>query len=137
MKPGLQIQLGQHLTMTPQLQQAIRLLQLSTLDLRQEIQQAVEANPLLELEEGDPYDLPDSGEETDLAELTGDDPESLDQLDGEVETDWEDPYTESASAGASDDDYDAWEERTASATTLDEHLLWQLNLTVMTDADRA
>ena len=52
MKPGLQIQIGQHLTMTPQLQQAIRLLQLSTLDLRQEIQEAIEANPLRELEEG-------------------------------------------------------------------------------------
>ena len=47
MKPSLQLQIGQQLTMTPQLQQAIRLLQLSTLDLRQEIQQAVESNPLL------------------------------------------------------------------------------------------
>ena len=54
MKPSLQLQIGQQLTMTPQLQQAIRLLQLSTLDLRLEIQQAVETNPLLEMEEGDP-----------------------------------------------------------------------------------
>ena len=43
MKPSLQLQIGQQLTMTPQLQQAIRLLQLSTLDLRLEIQQAVES----------------------------------------------------------------------------------------------
>lgn len=51
MKQTLQIRLGQHLAMTPQLQQAIRLLQLSALDLREEIQQALESNPMLELAE--------------------------------------------------------------------------------------
>lgn len=49
MKPSLQLKIGQSLTMTPQLQQAIRLLQLSTLELQQEIQEALESNPLLEL----------------------------------------------------------------------------------------
>lgn len=48
MKQGLQLRLSQQLAMTPQLQQAIRLLQLSTLELQQEIQQALESNPLLE-----------------------------------------------------------------------------------------
>ena len=43
MKPTIQLRLGQHLTMTPQLQQAIKLLQLSTLELKQEIQEA--SNP--------------------------------------------------------------------------------------------
>ena len=51
MKLSLQLKLGQQLTMTPQLQQAIRLLQLSTLDLQQEIHEALESNPLLELVE--------------------------------------------------------------------------------------
>jgi len=51
MKPSLQLKFSQQLTMTPQLQQAIRLLQLSTLDLQQEIQEALENNPLLEVEE--------------------------------------------------------------------------------------
>ena len=51
MKPTLQLRLGQQLAMTPQLQQAIRLLQLSTLELQQEIQQAIDANPLLEQED--------------------------------------------------------------------------------------
>ena len=51
MKTSLQLKMGQSLTMTPQLQQAIRLLQLSTLDLQQEIQQALESNPMLEVEE--------------------------------------------------------------------------------------
>ena len=52
MKQSLQLKLGQHLTMTPQLQQAIRLLQLSTLELQQEIQEQLDSNPLLEMIEG-------------------------------------------------------------------------------------
>lgn len=53
MKQSLQLKLGQQLTMTPQLQQAIRLLQLSTLDLQQEIQDALDSNPMLEVVEED------------------------------------------------------------------------------------
>ncbi len=56
MKQSLQLKLGQQLTMTPQLQQAIRLLQLSTLDLQQEIQLALDSNPLLELSEEDSFE---------------------------------------------------------------------------------
>ena len=63
MKQSLQLKLGQQLTMTPQLQQAIRLLQLSTLDLQQEIQEALDSNPMLEVEEGyDSHSPADSGE---------------------------------------------------------------------------
>ena len=54
LKPSLQLKLGQSLTMTPQLQQAIRLLQLPVLDLNAEIQEALEENIMLEME-----DLPD------------------------------------------------------------------------------
>lgn len=53
MKQSLQLRLGQQLTMTPQLQQAIRLLQLSTVDLQAEVQELLENNPLLELAETD------------------------------------------------------------------------------------
>ncbi len=69
MKAGLQLKLAQHLTLTPQLQQSIRLLQLSTLELQQEIEVALAENPLLELAESDapddrgaddPIDVPDS-----------------------------------------------------------------------------
>ena len=51
MKPTLQLRIGQQLTMTPQLQQAIRLLQLPTLELQAQIQQALETNVMLEAEE--------------------------------------------------------------------------------------
>jgi RNA polymerase sigma-54 factor len=53
MKQSIQLRLGQHLTMTPQLQQAIRLLQLSTVELNLEIQQALESNMMLEMPEGE------------------------------------------------------------------------------------
>lgn len=82
MKQSLQLKLGQQLTMTPQLQQAIRLLQLSTLDLQQEIQEALDSNPMLEME--DSFDNPpESAEKDDLdytrqaeiaADLPGDRP---------------------------------------------------------------
>lgn len=53
MKPSLQLRQSQHLALTPQLQQSIRLLQLSTLELQQEVQQMLDANPLLELDAED------------------------------------------------------------------------------------
>ncbi|MDE1950352.1 MAG: RNA polymerase factor sigma-54, partial [Burkholderiales bacterium] len=60
MKPSLQVRLSQHLALTPQLQQSIRLLQLSTLELHQEVEQMLEQNPFLEPEEeaGTPFDAP-------------------------------------------------------------------------------
>ena len=51
LKPSLQLRVGQSLSMTPQLQQAIKLLQLSSLELQQEIQQIFETNPMLERDE--------------------------------------------------------------------------------------
>jgi len=60
MKPSLQVRLSQHLALTPQLQQSIRLLQLSTLELHQEVEQMLEQNPFLDMEEdaGSPFETP-------------------------------------------------------------------------------
>lgn len=63
MKQSLQLKLGQQLTMTPQLQQAIRLLQLSTLDLQAEIQEALDSNPMLEVNEDSDSSANDSSDE--------------------------------------------------------------------------
>ena len=65
MKPTLQLKIGQHLTMTPQLQQAIRLLQLSSLDLQSEVQEALDANPMLEVDDSPDTD---SGNDQDKTE---------------------------------------------------------------------
>jgi RNA polymerase sigma-54 factor len=64
MKQSLQLRLGQQLTMTPQLRQAIRLLQLSTLDLRTEVQEALESNPMLEADEGGEGEAGEAGTAT-------------------------------------------------------------------------
>ena len=53
MKPTLQLKLSQHLTLTPQLQQSIRLLQLSTLELNAEVERMLQENPLLEKSDED------------------------------------------------------------------------------------
>lgn len=69
MKQTLQLKIGQQLTMTPQLQQAIKLLQLSTLDLQQEIQQALDSNPML-----------DAGEDNEAEDTVTTDDASQEQL---------------------------------------------------------
>ncbi len=133
MKQSLQLRIGQSLTMTPQLQQAIKLLQMSTLDLEQEINRALEENPLLELEQ-------ELDEPTIPTEQTNAD-ENIDRLEVAVETEWSDtdyfdinrPVT---SRTMGDEDSDRIENRTAIETSLTEHLLWQLNLLPLTDRDQ-
>src|SRR5690554_1011802 len=142
MKQGLHLQLGQQLKMTPQLQQAIRLLQLSALKLQQEIQTTIEANPLLELEEEETDELVNtveaSNEEQDPQEL---DLEHSDLFkdDLPVDTSWDDIYpTSSSGAGsAGSEEDDGWETRNSTPESLYQHLLSQLNLTPLSDADKA
>ena len=132
MKQSLQIKMGQSLAMTPQLQQAIKLLQLSTLELQTEIQSALESNPMLEMQEDEgsqPRDTDIANEsretreanqqaEQDLAaerqklgekELVGENTASSDELmpdDLPVDSGWDDVYesasTSSASSSGSD-----------------------------------
>ena len=139
MKPSLQLQIGQQLTMTFQLQQAIRLLQLSTLDLRLEIQQAVETNPLLEMEEGAEDFSADETEYDADADLDVERSDALEDLvDGPVETDsdWDD-LTWARAAPAAER-----RRRRLAATPRQprhfpiSHMEWQLNLTPMSDRDR-
>lgn len=109
MKPSLQLNLAQQLTLTPQLQQAIRLLQLSTLDLQQEIQQFIESNPMLESVSQE--DKNESAEE-----LTNHQSEFS-------EFQWTSP---SYSKGTSFDDPDFNYENFYSTTTnLQDHLRWR------------
>src|SRR5690606_35138620 len=102
MKLSLQLKLGQTLTMTPQLQQAIRLLQLSTLDLQQEIHQALESNPMLELDEGDDYGKPD-------ASTDSEDSGHREEIDNGINSTNE-SYESSDSASASSGEESQWEE---------------------------
>ena len=128
--------------MTPQLQQAIRLLQLSSLELQTEIQEALETNPLLEVEEEYDYDEPSSvrrDEDTgsrEISELENTDiPEDL-----PVDSKWEDTYdnsqsmTSSGPSGDSDFERDNQDE---SSDSLQQHLLWQMRLTPFSETEQA
>ena len=122
MKASLQLRVSTQLSMTPQLQQAIALLQLSTLDLRQEIQQALEANPMLELDD-------DFGEQA-VNEAQQED-EWSSEIPSELSTDsdWSDTYPDySSSATGEGPDF----ERQAAGQSLGSHLAWQL---AMADLD--
>ena len=126
LKPSLQLRLSQQLTMTPQLQQAIRLLQLPIMDLHSEIQQALSENVMLETEEvGDP--VAESAPETSTESLETSEYEEVSIAD---DSSWEDTQTvgpgdsvRSGTAGETNFDY---EDR--SGETLHDHLLWQLEL---------
>ena len=135
MKQSLQLKMGQSLALTPQLQQAIKLLQLSTLDLQQAIEETLESNPLLEREEDG-----DSHEETQSSQSDVDfttpvaEPNSADELP--VDTRWEDLMPSSAPPPSSPDgEMGQFADRDAEPETLHDQLHWQLNLTRFSDTD--
>src|SRR5690349_14831660 len=132
MKPGLQFRLNQQLTLTPQLQQAIRLLQLSQLELEAELRQIAEGNPLLEFEEESaPGETEEESFSAAPAEAPTVDHTADDVADwGETDTPAEAPIDFSLGSSApsgsrGDEDF---EPQNAAPETLQEHLLWQLNL---------
>ena len=142
MKPSLQLKLTQHLTLTPQLQQSIRLLQLSTLELNQEVERFLQENPLLERDDdldepgiGPPktYETTTSTPEPESGE-GGEQPreESVPAGDGE-ESAW---YEESGGQGPRDEDEGESTQVPADEPTLRDHLNWQLNLLQMPERDR-
>ena len=129
MKPRLQTSLGQQLVMTPQLRQAIRLLQMSAVELEAEIAAAVESNPLLDWAENDADD------DASPTETPPDEPRDSGDEDWSPETD---TWSASGSGGSFDDDDDngSAAERVAEAETLHDHLLWQLHLSRLSPRDR-
>ena len=128
MKPALQLRLGQSLALTPQLQQAIRLLQLSRMELEIELNTALESNPLLDLEDGS--DGEEAAEPEAEAEASGDSEGDADEQPLDLELDRAD-YR----GGGVDED--GVESQDAEVEDLRDHLLWQLNLTPMSPRDRA
>ncbi|MGO3343935.1 MAG: RNA polymerase factor sigma-54 [Marinomonas sp.] len=150
MKQSLQLKLGQQLTMTPQLQQAIRLLQLSTLDLKQEIHEFLESNPLLEIDDEDyataetttrdPEEATSKKTESNSGEEARVDSEWTDNIPEElsIDSNWDDTYQNSAAAVTPSNSYEGesdYESRNAPAESIQDHLIWQLNLTHMSDRD--
>ncbi len=146
LKANLQLRIGQNLTLTPQLQQTIRLLQYSTLELQQQIQEMVEQNPLLEVEEPEQttneplieQENPYAATEAET-ELPG--PDTTQQIPAElaVDTSWDSIYDSPPPAPRNADAVSAAEllENQPGATEgLTDHLLEQLALTPLGETDR-
>jgi RNA polymerase sigma-54 factor len=142
MKHSLQLRLSQHLTLTPQLQQSIRLLQLSTLELNQELERILQENPLLERE--------DDGREQ-AAPAAATQPGETGEAEAPATTDA--PAQESAASDTENIDFSAmddappggyredgddgeYQQVAADAPTLRAHLLSQLSLTNLSERDR-
>jgi len=162
MKQALQFRLGQNLTMTPQLQQAIRLLQLSTLELNTEIQDALDSNMMLEIGEDSENTSSEDGNQTASSESNdvsqNEKTESTNESNLEatsdaatsdtmpddlpVDTSWDDIYdsilpgTTSTAASTYNAD-DQPEVYTASSESLQEHLRWQIKMTPFSETDAA
>jgi RNA polymerase sigma-54 factor len=144
MKQSLNLRLGQQLSMTPQLQQAIKLLQMSTLDLQQEIQQALESNMMLEVDEEESGFLTMGGtaeikvESSDAQTSEGSQTDIPDELP--VDASWDDVYEsvlEMSSNTNDNTDTFEFESHSSKSSTLLDHLLWQLELTRFSERDHA
>jgi len=128
--------------MTPQLQQAIRLLQLSTLELGTEVQEALESNPMLEQDDGEGSLPDDAGNNT---EATGNEKETEGEGSSEIipdelptDSNWDDTFdtgTSSLSASEQASTRDIYETVTVSGGGIHGHLTWQLELTNLSETD--
>ena len=145
MKQTLQLRLSQHLALTPQLQQSIRLLQLSTLDLNQEIEQFLSGNPLLERDEQDTDGAAFAPLHQPLQSLQASEQASAENTPNNDESSGADadeaPWSGESFSGNSprdgnDDDSDFGETQTA-VSNLRDHLLTQLGMTHLSDRDRS
>ena len=134
MKQSLQLRLGQQLSMTPQLQQAIKLLQLSSLDLQMEIQQAVETNPLLEFVETEVSEQASTPEQVaqDTAVEETPEPQLRNQESDLSDSHWPSQGGNSSGYNQSDKptDFPAVEQ------SLYNHLSTQINVMHLSDIDR-
>ena len=141
MKPALQLNIGQQLTLTPQLQQAIRLLQLSSLDLSEEVQELLNSNPMLEQDE---ESNKGANKETTSEQKESDTDKTLDLASNEdipqelaTDTVWEDILPTAGSRKVSNNDGGDYEKQRAHSVSLHDQLHAQINLTHLSDTDHA
>jgi RNA polymerase sigma-54 factor len=137
MKPTLQFRLSQHLTLTPQLQQSIRLLQLSTVELNQEIERILQDNPILERDEGEAETAPAAGygeaqaPTQSATESSAESSEATSPRDDDWQADFATPWR-----GAEDDEDGDRTFVAPDTPTLRDHLFEQLSLTNIGERDR-
>jgi len=153
MKPALQLKLSQHLALTPQLQQSIKLLQLSTIEMQQEIERYLLENPMLERDDEVPesfagaqaFDSPFKQQESGSEEARSEAPPAGEERDGEapaspadVDDDrWSSDAGTYSGAGRDEDDDSDTQDIHAATTSLRDHLGWQLGMTQLSQRDRS
>ncbi len=135
-KHGLNIGLGQSLTMTPQLQQAIRLLQLSTIELEQEIQEAVDSNPLLEVKSDQlEQSLVENNSKikSDPQDIVSDIPSDMD-----IDVNWNEIYSDYSKSSSSNETSitTVLEKTHAVSEDLQSYLRWQISLSQLSEIDK-
>ena len=154
MKPALQLKLSQHLALTPQLQQSIKLLQLSTVEMQQEIENYLLENPMLERVDDDAgesfasaqqFDAPrgDAAERTDHDEREDRDARDDREMDApgapsDVDDDrWSSDAGTFTGAGRDDDDDGDTQDVHGSTPSLRDHLAWQMGVMQLSERDRS
>jgi len=136
MKLSVGLKVANNLSLTPQLQQAIRLLQLSSLELEQEIQIQLDSNPLLEkIEDNNSIESLNSVEANENKDLTSE--LNADHLPNDlpVDTEWDDIYTHQSTALATPE-YEEREDNRQIHLSLKEHILEQVNLLHFSRVDK-
>ena len=137
MKVGLQLRQSQQLTLTPQLQQAIRLLQLSTLEVTQESDRLLSENPFLEREDDTSTQsyLPGSAQNTTQTASKPDSNENSSEREpAPTDSDWAVPSF--SAAGSPDDEEIGFGEVAADRPTMRDHLIEQVNLSLLEERDK-
>lgn len=136
MKPALQLRHSQQLLLTPQLQQAIKLLQLSTLEINQEAARLLDENPLLER-------IDDNANQTYSGSSDAQPPATESKASAEPESaaredtpEWGEANFSHAANASPDDEDDGYQEVASERPNLREHLLWQLNMCLLDERDK-
>jgi len=130
---SLQLRLTQKLALAPQLQQAIRLLQLNRIELREYIQEVLDSNPILERADGETTTT-ESAESDNFEQAEGEPGEFAEQQDWELESLGNEQWSESSAFESFSGESQIAD---TSADSLREHLLWQINLAHFSDEDAA
>lgn len=144
MKPSLQLRVSQNLAMTPQLQQAIRLLQLSSVELQMEVQRALESNMMLEPDDGEDNDQPEQ-QLTEHAGVEGEKQVNENDISQDIPEDlpvdivWEDVYDSGINSSTTFNNNEPvfFENQNLQEKNLRDHLLWQLNVVPISEKDKA
>ncbi len=136
MKPALQLRQSQQLLLTPQLQQAIKLLQLSTLEINQEASRLLDENPLLERIDDNANQTYSGSSDAEAPAQERKEPTETETTSRDDVPEWGEANFSHSSNASPDDEDDGYQEVASERPNLREHLLWQLNMCLLDERDK-